>query len=335
MSNMDYEEKLEELTSGSNWINGRNETVVTVLFVTNTNVSPKFAAANPPQVVFLTQRGDVISVTIEKFLRAHEFYNVQAELTEVLDFIRAGDFIAAQESVDMLNADKEENGQQGDLDDVNDNDAEQLVYSASLAKEIDIEFMTVNGDPRREPLMTDEYLKPLLQKVSASPIVVHSENGLAMAGYDYTLTFQNTDPELEGLIHSAFDPESVCKHYAGFVWNGKLVEIDTVLGLTHEQTRAGSVLNLHLASLIDHEDAEAEDEVMVEAEPEPQPKTFAEMAAQLERERLAAAQEKSAAEPKLEAETESSSDQIPEQEQKPDSAGNGDQDSGGLQVTVS
>lgn len=285
MSNMNYEEKLAELAVGTNWINGRNESIVTVLFITNENVSDKFAQANPPQVVFLTQKGSVVSVTVEKFIRAHEFYNVQTELVDILTQIQAGSW----DDIKMSD----------DEDETVEDSSPEPVYTGTTRRDIDIRFMTIEDDPRRAPLMTEEYLKPLLQKVFAEPIVVSTPDGLAMAGTVYQLTFNNNDPDLEELINSSFDPDSVCQHYAGFTWNGELVEIDTVLGMTHSQTLGGKALVLHLATLGEVEDdvVEAEDEVQ-EAEPEAQkPKTFSDLAKELHAQRLAAENDTSDSQP--------------------------------------
>lgn len=338
MSNMEYQEKLEELTSGSNWVNGRTESVVTVLFVTNENVSPKFAEANPPQVVFLTQRGAVISVEVDKFIKAHDFYNVQPELERVLELVRSGNYmeaLEAQEELEESSISIEDDDEEVSEDEL-ESQADERIYGAKLARDIDIQFMTVEGDTRREPLMTDDLLRPLLLRVSATPIVVHRDDtGLAMVGSTYVLTFQNNDPNLAELISSAFDPESVCKHYAGFTIDGRLVEIDTVLGLYTEQNRAGSVLNLHLASLdVDDASGDQEEEQQEEQVEDEKPKSFTDLAAELHRAREEAAR----ATTEQPATTENANQEADnsQPEAKDDSEGGGDNPPvGGLDVTVS
>src|SRR6185503_11545557 len=89
---MDQHDSQDLLTSGYTWFNGNTNKLVTVLVLTNQNVGPKFLAANPAQVVFLTDKGTVISQNIEHFLKKHTFFNVLPEVENVITKLLAGDY---------------------------------------------------------------------------------------------------------------------------------------------------------------------------------------------------------------------------------------------------
>lgn len=266
-------EKYEMLTSGSNWFNPRTQKLVTVLFVTNEEVNAKFAEQNPSQVVFLTATNAVISVQVEKFLSAHEFYNIQPEVETLVEKLLSGEYdLGASVNNDDRDTDTDED------------DGEVPVHRASLARNVDIVFHTVEGDTRREPLLTNDYMLPLISEVKSEPIVIHRDGNLYSAGVRHSLVFMDTAPELFDLLADAFDPASSSQNYAGFTLNGETVEIDTFLGLTRSVNRAGAQIIVNVAQIDegDEDEAQVEElEVPEEVEEPAKPKSFAELAAEL------------------------------------------------------
>lgn len=79
---------LTMLVPGSIWIrdlgDGKPARKQSVLHITNQNLTPKVQAKNPPQVVFMTEQGFVLSQGIEKFLESRTFYSMDGRLESLL-----------------------------------------------------------------------------------------------------------------------------------------------------------------------------------------------------------------------------------------------------------
>lgn len=255
-----FEESLDMLTSGSNWVNNRNQKLVTALFITNTDpkLSPKFLEANPPQVAFLTEGGMLLSIPVDTFLNNHTFYNVNAEAEALIATLIAGGNLS-----DLLNAapseDPQDTSSLAPADSANKVTAEDVaVFKARPSTPIGIQFLTVDGDNRNPPLLTSEDLQNALLAVEQEPIIVERNGGLSHTGTRIALVFNNA-PDFDKVVESVFDPASVTLNYAGFELDGVITQIDAYLGTTVQHNRAGSSLVVHLAQLEEQEEEVGED----------------------------------------------------------------------------
>lgn len=284
------EESLDMLTSGSNWFNQRNQKLVTAVFITNTegNFNPKFLAANPPQVVFITDSGVPMSTTVEKFLANHTFYNVNVEAEQLIEALRSG--AAAKDVLASLVQPDEEPDTATPAKVTSDDVA---VFKAKPSTPIGVQFLTVEGDTRNPPLLSSDDLQSALLAVEQEPIIIERNGGLSHVGTRIALVFNNA-PDFDTVVESVFDPASVTANYAGFQLGQDLFQIDAYLGTSVQHTRAGSSLVVHLAQLEEQEEESAEetevgadavgDESTTEAELAPAadaPKDFSALAASL------------------------------------------------------
>lgn len=289
---MNTEESLDMLTPGSNWFNTRNQKLVTFLVLTNAagNLPAKFLEANPPQVVFLTDSGLVLSTTVEKFLNNHTFYNVNSDAEKLIDALVSGSSAAAALS-DLLGTDTEADTAEAPVAASKVTAEDVAVYKAKPSTPIGIQFLTIEGDTRSDPLLSSEDLQSALLAVEQEPIIVERNGGLSHVGKRIALVFSNA-PSFDTVVESVFDPSSVTTNYAGFILGDETYQIDAYLGTSVQHTRAGSQLIVHLAQLEDQdEDIELGDdapEVLTDstteaelAPPVDAPKDFAALAAQL------------------------------------------------------
>lgn len=241
------------LTSGSAWFNGTNEKMVTVLLITNQNVGPKFLEANPPQVVFLTDNGSVISQRIDHFLKKHTFFNVVPEIESAITAILTGE-IGSEE--------------------VNEAEAEAAPAStapkaiqpadvvAAQAIPVDLAFLTLADDDRPDSKVSSKALVKEIISVEQSPVIVSKDGGLVMVGSMFSLKLRGYSAKSEALVRSLFDPMSETKHFAGIVIDSNESPIN-YLGTTVSQDATGKHLVINLASL---EEAEPEVEELPDAE---------------------------------------------------------------------
>lgn len=285
------EESLELLTPGSNWFNTRNQKLVTALFITNTegNFNPKFLEANPPQVVFITDNGTPISMSVEKFLNNHTFYNVNVDAEHLIEAIRSG--AAAKDVLASLVKTEAETKSKATAEAPAKVTSEDVaVFKAKPSTPIDIQFLTVEGDKRNPPLLSSSDLQNALLAVEQEPIIIERHGGLSHVGTRIALVFSNA-PDFDKVVESVFDPASVTTNYAGFKLGEELIQIDAYLGTSVQHNRAGSSLVVHLAQLEEQEEEEqvaeevpAAEESTTEAElapPVDAPKDFSALAASL------------------------------------------------------
>lgn len=234
----------ELLTAGSTWFNGRSNKLVTVLLLTNQNVGPNFLAANPAQVVFLTDKGAVISQNVEHFLNKHTFFNVLPDVETAVTKLISGDY-------------SEDDG--GDAEQTQE--APKAIDAAAVAKAVavplDLTFLTLEDDERPDSKVTSKALVKEVISIDQSPVIVNRDGGIVMAGTTFAITLRGWSEKSEHLVQSLFDPLGSSKHFAGLAIGDNVSPV-TFLGTTVSQDSTGKHLVINLASLEEEDAADEE-----------------------------------------------------------------------------
>lgn len=248
---MDQHDSQDLLTSGSTWFNGNTNKLVTVLVLTNQGVGPKFLAANPAQVVFITDKGIVISQNVEHFLKKHTFFNVLPEVENVITKLLAGDY--SEDSAEEGDAEVEQEAAP---------EAPKAIDAAAVAKAaavpLDLTFLTLEDDDRADSKVTSKALVKEVISLDQSPVIVNKDGGIVMAGSMFSITLRGWSEKSEQLVQTLFDPLGATKHFAGLAIGDNVSPV-TFLGTTVSQDSTGKHLVINLASLEEEDEAQEED----------------------------------------------------------------------------
>lgn len=194
-------EKLELLTPGSQWTTPRQR-IVTFLMTTNGNMPEAYVAQQGQHVVARTEKGNIISMDIDSFLRKHEFFNVSPEYEFLLNRLLTGEVFDLGEVGTDDSADTEQDSEL-DVEALLDSDGDS--GEMEDLQPIEPVGVTFYHDGDQTPLLTQGDLDQLLMHVASEPVI---DNTCRLAGTRHVLTFRCDDENLHKLLVAAFDPNA-------------------------------------------------------------------------------------------------------------------------------
>lgn len=200
-------EKLELLTPGSQWVTPRGRTV-TALVITNTDMPDVFVEQQGQHVVARTDKGKIISIDLDTFLRKHDYFIVSPEYEFVMNRVISGEVYTLgdveQEPSDIEGEDEFPEMSLADIDDEDPENDEGEAEEADLSPIAPV-GVAFNYEGANAPLLTQDDLDQLLVSVSSEPII---DNTCRLAATRHVLMFRCDSEDIYKLLVAAFDPNA-------------------------------------------------------------------------------------------------------------------------------
>ena len=239
------------MTPGAVWINEAGKKS-TLLFISNLELKPRVQERFPPQAVFLSEDGQVLTKPLDLFMEERTFFNVAPEVESMVDQLLAYRDLS-------------------DMEEAGETDAEEVPEDDGLELEITDEAPDADDevvDDGREGVDLTAVLEPSLVSFTQealpvhhlaaltlnSAVVAYSQNPLLNEGLtDHIIEFDRKVLEGAGVtvegLESLFDPDSVSGVIPSFVVTDSFtVNWSTYLGVFPKMSKKHSIICLHLGS---------------------------------------------------------------------------------------